>query len=373
VTDQLVRPLPPSVERLLDCGHLDDLLRQNGYQGAIRSSALMLDGRNSNFSICITGGEEVFVKQFMAPSETSADAGPNFRQALQFERFRDLYPTQLMGLGAPRLIASDHKQRLMIYELIPEARTYSTLHAEDDLTTTHLTAAGVALSLLHSAPYRPDVVPDLPHRMPPVAGLTAIPLAAWAGASGAELEAWALLQSDRELIDGIRALRRTEDAACRAPIHGDLRLDQILITDLGVHLTDFEEFRLGDPARDVGSLLGELAYRAFLCMVKDRDNTLSMDVEFTHEEIIERGAHELDVALPLFEAFWMGYRSGRGGDDPTLAQRSLSWLGWHMFDRLLAATKDRHKLWSVERAAAGIGRAMLTQPARFTDTFGLAS
>lgn len=366
------RTLPPAVISLLERGDLDELLRLSGHAGAIRTTARILEGRNSNFSIRLAGGDEVFVKQFEAPADAGPDAGRNFRQALQFERFRDLHP-EMEGLGAPRLMASSIEQRLMIYELIPEVRTYAALADTGDLTATHLAAAGVAMSLLHSVPGRPGEVADLPHRLPPVAAFTAIPLGAWARASAAELEAWALLQSDPELIKSVRELRRTEDEARRVPIHGDLRLDQILISERGVHLTDFEDFRLGDPARDVGSLLGEIAYRAILSIIKDWDSSFSLEVEFTHEEILDRGAHELDAAMPLLHAFWSGYQSGLEQDDPTLAQRSVAWLGWHMFDRLLASSKDRNKLLSVHRAAAGIGRAILTQPTLYTRTFGLVS
>lgn len=363
--------LPPAITTLLAGGQLDDLLRRAGHQPADGATARVLAGRNDNFSVRTHGGEPLFVKQFANPSDAAPDTATNLAQALAFERYRDTHADALAGLGAPALVAADEAHALVVYALLPEVRTCAELADGGELTVQHLHDVGAALAPLHACPTT-DQVPTLRHRLPPSGAFVAIAQRSWAMASSAELEAWGLLQSDRDVIDGVKQLRRSEDTGEHAtPIHGDLRLDQVLVSVGGVHLTDFEDFRLGDPARDVGSLLGELAYRAILAIIKDRDASFTLDVEFTHEEILERGTRELDDTIPLLQALWRGYRSVPGRADPQLAERSAAWLGWHMFDRLLAASKDRNKLLSVHRAAAGIGRAVLLAPQRYVDTFGL--
>jgi aminoglycoside phosphotransferase (APT) family kinase protein len=46
-----------------------------------------------------------------------------------------------------------------------------------------------------------------------------------------------------------------------APVHGDFWDDQVLVSDQGVVLLDFDELRLGDPLVDVANLLAQLTVR----------------------------------------------------------------------------------------------------------------
>lgn len=376
--------LPPAIRRLLDSTALTTVLTRAGRGRLDVTTVQVLAGRNDNIAARTVDGEGVFVKQFERPPDGRSATSAAQAHTLAFERYRATRPDRLAGLRAPELLAAGAPEdggALLAYELLTGVRTFADLADEGDLTTDHLAAAGAALAALHRAPVTADV-PTARHRFPPSAAFTAIGRHSWSVASAAELEAWALLQSDAELQVAVARLRDREDQGRQVPVHGDLRLDQLLQSDTGVHVTDFEDFRRGDPARDLGSLLGELAYRAILAIIKDRDGSFSMDVEFTHEEIVDRGARELDAALPLMRALWAGYRTapappGPGPDgpddpdpDPELAERSAAWLGWHMFDRLLASSKDRNRLLSVHRAAAGIGRAVLLDPARHLPAFG---
>lgn len=360
--------LPPAAEALLGGGAVDQLLGDQDRCPVDVREVVMLDGRNLNFRARLTDGSGIFVKQFVTPADGDArHVDANFGRALGFERFRRDHPG-LQELGAPQLIAADESERIMIFEPLDDVRSMATLADENALTPMILRRSGQALGRLHGAP--PDGVVVEAHRFPPLAALRAIPLATWMTCSAGELEAWRLMQQDEGLGQALARLRDSEDRAEHTPIHGDLRLDQVLVSTDAVHLTDFEDFRKGDPARDIGALLGELVYRAVLSIVKDWTGSFTMDVAFTHEEIVDRGAAELDDRLPLIAAFWDGYREVRQVDDDLL-ERSTAWLGWHMFDRLLAGSADRNKLLSVHRAAAGIGRAVVVSPQRYVDTLGM--
>ena len=61
---------------------------------------------------------------------------------------------------------------------------------------------------------------------------------------------------------GQRLAGHLEEAPARpAPVHGDFWDDQVLVSDEGVALLDFDELRLGDPLADVANLLSQLTVR----------------------------------------------------------------------------------------------------------------
>ncbi|CAM5674675.1 Aminoglycoside phosphotransferase family protein OS=Streptomyces alboniger OX=132473 GN=CP975_34890 PE=4 SV=1 [Streptomyces alboniger] len=189
-------------------------------------------------------------------------------------------------------------------------------------------------------------------------------------ATGAFVQAWGLLQRDAALLEGLERLRATEAEVARVPVHGDLRLDQFLLAENAFYVNDWEEFRLGDPARDVGAYVGEWLHRAVLRIpAQETDDAFS--AVLTHEEVVARGSEELDRVLPLVSAFHRGYREGGGPDDDGLVVRATSYAGWHLIDRLIASTRESGRLSAIVRAAAGIGRTALLDPRSFVSTVGL--
>ncbi|MFI6081406.1 hypothetical protein ACIBBB_10590 [Streptomyces sp. NPDC051217] len=192
----------------------------------------------------------------------------------------------------------------------------------------------------------------------------------YVNATGAFIQGWGLLQRDGALLDGLERLRATETDAARVPIHGDLRLDQFLATEAALYVNDWEEFRLGDPARDVGAYVGEWLHRAVL-RIPSQETDDAFSATLTHEEVVARGSVELDRVLPLIAAFHRGYREGGGPGDEGLVVRATSYAGWHLIDRLIASTKENGRLSAIVRAAAGIGRTALLDPRSFVSTVGL--
>ncbi|MDJ0393819.1 class V lanthionine synthetase subunit LxmK [Rhodococcus sp. G-MC3] len=349
---------------LLESTSFADVLSDANLGTAVIDSAHVLSGRNTNVAVHTDSGVGLFVKLVDPdPSNTGFD------HTMKFENFARINRASMHSAGVPTLLASSHEHGILVYELVPDARTLAATFDERDMDATKFEVVGRQLAVFHSAAEGIDSIPVTPHRFPPLGSLRALPLRYWTQCSAGELEAWSLMQSDRPLLDALADLRAQEAAAPQRPIHGDMRLDQVLLDETSVYLTDFEDFRLGDPARDIGALLGDLTYRAVLSIIKDWSGDFALDADLTHETILDRGTDALDAQRPAFTEFWNGYRSVTEHLDSDLTTRATAWVGWHMFDRLLAAGKDRNRLLSVHRAAAGIGRAATMDPVRFSATF----
>ncbi|MFR0358368.1 class V lanthionine synthetase subunit LxmK [Streptomyces sediminimaris] len=327
-------------------------------------------GRNDNWSGPTTTGARVFVKRLGGPSP--ADARRRFSRLLAFE---SLAARAAGGaLRGPRFLGHDERELLVAFELLDDARSGAELAADDAFDDELCRAAGRITGALHELPADAGSLDATPHPLPATDKLRALPLPAFTGATFGELETWRLLQADGELMEALARLRRREQASAdKRPIHGDLRLDQFLWTPERLHLTDWEEFRLGDPARDVGAFVGEWLYFAVRGIPKAIGNEpgFTFGHETTHDEILAFGVRELDRLRPRTAAFWDGYRSVRTTVDEGLRARAAAFAGWHMFDRMFATAMVGGRVQAADRACAGIGRTVLLSPDGFTDLLGL--
>ena len=190
-------------------------------------------------------------------------------------------------------------------------------------------------------------------------------------ASWGEIQALRLQQQDRALHEALRALRVEEQQADKVPSHCDLRLDQIIVVGGNVWILDWEEFRLADPARDFGGLLGELLHRALLGIARPMDGQEWTEAALTHEDVLTRGTQRLVEVRPMIESMWSGYTKRRSQAPPRLARRAVAFAGWHLQDRLLAGAQNRSTLTGIDRACAGIGRGLILHPEWFAASLGL--
>ena len=225
---------------------------------------------------------------------------------------------------------------------------------------------------MHDAPYQAvEELEALPPPLPSLELLEGLPEIFFFNCSAAELQAWALLQRDAKLREAIQSLVARERSALRVPAHCDLRVDQLLLHDGHIYLTDWEEFRLADAARDIGSFAGEWLYRAMLDIVTSRGEEQKRYVQLIAADIPSRGVEKLERLRPKVRAFWRGYRRARQAVDDGLPVRATAFAGWHLLDRLLAGAVNSSRLQPVQRAAAGVGRTALLAPERFVAVLGL--
>jgi aminoglycoside phosphotransferase (APT) family kinase protein len=345
---------------------VDALLVELGTGPFIRDTLAAPVGRNDSWTGVTTSGRKVFVKHLIGPAP---DVRDRMRRLLSFERFAEGLPTA--ALRGPAFLGADEEAALVAYDYVEGARSGAELMIDETFGPELAERIGRAIGLLHGAPAPDSIEFDVSLPLHPPSGfLRGLPLPVFESLSFAELQGWRLMQTDTSLVEAIGELRVREREAPRVLSHCDLRVDQFLVTDDDFLVTDWEEFRLADPARDVGAFAGEWLHRSILDIVTTRGDSVFADIELTHEAVLSRGVEKLQRLLPLVRAFWHGYRQVRPDLDGSLVTRATAYAGWHLLDRLMAGASRTSRLSGIERAAAGIGRAALITPERFVTTLG---
>lgn len=344
---------------------VEELLEQLGLGSLSAAEVYTFPGRNENWCGRTDTGESVFVKQLTgAPEETLK----RYRRMLAFER---LARDGDRSFRSPELLGGSEAQRLLVFRMLDDVRPGSELAVAEEFTEPMSAAAGRMLAALHRLPYRDDDFPESdPHPFPPIEDLRSLPMEYYLNASGAFVQAWGLLQRDSVLCAELERLQAGEAGVAHVPVHGDLRLDQLLFTGTVLYVNDWEEFRLGDPARDIGAYAGEWLHRA-VQRIPVAEQKEAFAAVLTHEEVLTRGDAELSRVLPLITEFRRGYREGGGRVDDELLVRATAYAGWHLVERLIASTKESSRLSAISRAAAGIGRNVIMDPRSFVSTVGL--
>ena len=322
-------------------------------------------GRNNIWVGPTNTGESVFVKRLLGDRP---DVAKRVRRSLDMQRVLADHPEG--ADAAPALIGHDVDNGILVFENLEEAQPAGDLMVEDRFDTELAMRCGRLVGQLHETEPTPELDESRP-LFPSEELLVGVPVTMFDRLGNTELEAWRLLQPDPELHEGVLRLLAAEDVAPKTPTHCDLRVDQFLLVGERLLITDWEEFRLADPARDVGGFAGEWLYRAILDIVTSRGDAEFLDIDFTQEVVLTRGVEKFLRLRPLVETFWQGYLEVRGEVDPEIAERATAYAGWHMIDRLIAAAAQRPRLLGIERAAAGIGRTALLAPERFVKTLGL--
>ncbi|MGJ6962802.1 class V lanthionine synthetase subunit LxmK [Streptosporangium sp. G11] len=351
------RPIPVPLDQVPEVAEFLTGLRL----GVLREeSVFAFFGRNDTWAGVTDTGVPVFVKRTLGEAD-------QVRRRVERTRAMGVVLDTHPVINAPRFLGGDEAFGLLAFTLLQDARSGADLAGEDAFTWDLAHAAGIQVGTLHTlrAP-RPVAADTTEPPLPPRDHLAALPLEIYTASSGAELETWAILHNDPEIIEAIGDVCDRESRGPRVLVHGDLRLDQFLHHGGTLYLTDWEEARLADAARDVGAFAGEWLYRGVLGMARPEDG-------MSDREVVAGGARRFEALRPYVEAFWTGYLDARPAarDDHELAARAAAFAGWHLIDRVIAAARRRGRLTALERAVAGVGRTALLRPADLTTTLGL--
>jgi hypothetical protein len=318
-------------------------------------------GRNQTWAGRTTAGRKVFVKQITGEPDSAAR---RFERSLTFHRVNP-------PVTAPRCLAWDQASGLLAFGLVDGALSGHDLAEDGPFPAELARRMGALVGRLHAA--RPadltladQSMPDLP----PVGWLRGLPPDVYAGASGAILQLWGILQADADLAAALVRLRDAEHAAQRVAAHCDLRLGQFLVRSRQLYLTDWEEFRAADPARDVGTYAGEWLYRAIASVPGAASDADDIELSPGHEQIVSACAAGIDLRRRIVQAFWHAYRA-HGAPSAGLAERAAGFAGWHVIDRVMAMAEQRARISATDRAALGIARTVLLKPAAAASLLGL--
>lgn len=310
-------------------------------------------GRNDVWAGETESGQGVFVKRL-----EGSDAARRLDRIIAVESIIRGLPVE--HLRIPRLLGTDYEYMLIAHERV-EGESVGA-DAEDIFTVALCEQAGRAIAALHDLPGA-EVLDGSEHPMPPVDLLEALPLGMLENVSAGGLDVWNMMQTDAGLAPLVAQLRADSMAHREAACHADLRLDQFIIGDDALYLSDFEETRWSDPARDIGAFVGDWVQYAVMGIPEAASADTVFGEVLSHETVVAAGAERLEQLRPRIAGFWDAYLDQACPVDPSgLAARSAAFAGWHLFDRAIATAARASRVPVVSRAAAGIGRTILTDP-----------
>lgn len=329
-------------------------------------------GRNFSALIELKDGSKLYAKQLRGMFSDL-----RLKRTLQFDSW---FRKQSVGFSSPNLLGSDSEQRTVVFEYQSSEKMLE--NEIRDLTVDFPTLENVARALVefHLIPVTdPSTLDQSLPEFPP-RGLAVMSLDYLDNSTMGELDLWRLVQADAALQEALTNLQK--ESTFSTPIHGDFRPDQILISDHGISIIDWEEFRFGEPARDLGTFLGEIFFHGMRTLASGLP---SSDESPTEEDIVVRGEELLTTVRPFISAFWTAYQNhgteivkerGKHSHLSTnqlreLATRTVGYMGWHLFDRSLVASAVAGRLSAHDRALNGIGRNLIINRKDFVDTVGL--
>lgn len=320
-------------------------------------------GRNAVWIGRTDVGHHIFVKQLLGPS-----AVERIERQVTFDNLSEQWwPAE--ERPSPPVLGHDRDEGLIAYQAV-DGRNGANIVVDEEFGVWHAQQAGALVGRLHNLPDAElDRLTTTPAAaFPPSAMLHAITGPQFEELSFGDVQMLQMLQHDVELRASVEQLQRRGERAPTALIHADFRIDQLIFAGNRSYLTDWEEWHLGDPARDVGAYVGECLYRAVLDVITTRGGQEAVPHALDHEHMIQRSVYNISRGLPLIQAFWKTYLSferAKARVDDSFVERATGYAGWHTIDRLMANSQRSTRLRPIERAAAGIGRRALLEPHRY--------
>ncbi|CAD5990923.1 phosphotransferase [Agreia sp. COWG] len=341
------------------------ILEQIGKAEADIVDVKPLLGRNVSGIYTFDDGLEIFVKRI-----TGLGAEGRHFRSVSFENAVSRSDDST-GMRAPKLIASMPTHNLLAYSYVSNGAGFGKSIRDDEATDGEFARVGRGLAALHRLAVTAPELTDATAPFLPPSGPNALSVNMYFGQTMGQLEMWRYIQRDDVLRKALDVLVEPGEPASRVPVHGDLRGDQILLTSNECWIIDWEEFRLGDAARDIGAMLGEIFYHRM------RSSITSLAVasdSVTDRDVIEHGSRAIDEVVPKTRLLWESYLhaadAGSATDD--FVERCIGFFGWQLFDRALASGTFFGRISALDRALAGIGREAIVGGAAYGTTLGLS-
>lgn len=316
-------------------------------------------GRNISAIVESSGGKQLFIKTIVG-----SDSKIRFHRSISFSINQSSLPKTF---HTPELYESDEQTFTAAYQVVANATKMSDLAQENRVADTQWRVIGSKLALLHAwKPNEPERICRKVSTLPPTLNST-LSLSLLECSSLGQIELWQLIQHDPELENALDILVRREYEP--VPIHGDIRSDQLLESRNDIWVIDWEDFRLGDAARDLGSILGEICFQKLRFLVRRAGEG---NREISEENVRLAGVQLIEEVKPSLRAFWEGYSQSielKGRTE--LLDATIGYMGWQMFDRVMSIGSFIGRITDFEKALAGIGRQMIIHRGSYASVLGL--
>lgn len=333
-----------------------DVLQVAREQGLISDEILLradvelrvADRRNANTVIVVDGVPRWFAKQ----ARSGAPAHLVDHEAGLLSRWLDD-----PRLATPRLVAYDHHRRLAITAFVDDAETLAArLERLGRLNQAIGRQLGRQLARLHAnlrlTPERPAGA-ELTSTPPWCYSLHAPLAEVLADASGGSLRLLARVQSPA-LSEALHRL-----AAAWQPttlVHNDLKFDNVLVgrsRPFPITIADWETGAGGDPAWDVGSLVGEFLTAWLSSMSAARDATIP--------EIQASATRPLVAMLPVIRTYLDAYRAGADAS-PEFLYRTVANAGARVLQSAYESLQEHRALTPLSALQMQLAVNIISRP-----------
>ncbi|MGT2947731.1 phosphotransferase [Streptococcus devriesei] len=315
-------------------------------------------GRNINKEITVDG-VKVIQKQLVGEEK---DKKRRLSHLLNWER------QEHQGVNSPRMVSVDEIKQIASYQFIDNNKTLLRLFEDgikqstvDDLIPIFEETAK-SLALIHNSKINEEFLLNNPQKL--LRPLIALNPKEYTESSGAELELFALLQQDSQLIEALGSYQT--DQKYQKMIHGDVRLDQFLYDGDKVWVIDFEEYTCGDALADISGIIGAVLFEVYLEVFYsswDGSRQGETDIDINNQ-LHNKETKLLELISPLVISFITRYQkiSHEEIDGALLSSN----IGCFFIERIISRSKFSFKLSAVDRALAGIGREFIVSPENFS-------
>ncbi|MGH3840848.1 MAG: class V lanthionine synthetase subunit LxmK [Pseudonocardiaceae bacterium] len=332
-----------------------------------QTASTAISGRNENWLGRTTTGRRIFIKRIVG-SEAEVTCGIR-RTAAFYRTYSDFTKRNL--LHTAELLGQDEEAAVQVFEGFDGARNGAQVALSQDFDAILGAKAGEAIGALHGIDPTNVIAVERTLPAPPHEDLfRGLTMEVFYESSYAQLQAWNVMQQDFIIVDLLALLDRTMAGGVKVPVHGDLRLDQFLIANNRLYLTDWEAFQLADPAQDVGSFVGEWLYHAVVQFLAARARSSARRKVPVPNIALTENWRPYSQVRPVVQAFWLAYQKGQPAG-PKLAQRAIVFASCHLLERLLIDAQIRPRLDGGGRALFSVARTILLSPEKFIPVLGL--
>ena len=314
-------------------------------------------GRNQNFKVIDERGNIYFYK-YLVPIEDEAN---RIDSILSADRL-----SSLLGWNnfSPKILAHDSDSQIIIYEFVV-GENFAQLAKSEISDLANWAAVGEIISRLHLSNVGeidfPVCFPNLGDSI--FSFVEAIPFEVFWNFNIAELELWRFIHQTLP-----PHFQFVSESIPTTPVHGDLRLDQIIQNYLGIHLVDWERFSLGDPASDVGMLFGDVISCLFY-QEQNLEHNLSLEIQ-AQRQMALFGTR----ASEILNEFWQNYSVKDNLEkNSQFLERVGNNICWHLLERISSRAQLELQLSGKDKALLGIALGILSDPVGALSAFGVSN